>query len=236
MISHKYKCIFIHIPKCAGSSIQKYFHPYVGLNWKEPNYDILYGWCPKRKIHLQHATSKILLETELISEENWKNYFKFTIVRNPWDRAYSDYFWIQKERNINGSFSDYIQGQGPFYDIFNLIDVKEYRGDHLNLQTDFFDFEGLYKLDAILKFESLNSDMSKLVDKLNFDKKFRIHENKSPLKKKLHYSKFYTDDYRSMVEHKYMRDIKQLGYVYENRISLKSRISDFFSGLISTTA
>ena len=64
MISHQHKIIFIHIPKCAGSSIKDYYFNSPQLDWKTPNYDLLYGWCPKRKIHLQHATSKQLLETD----------------------------------------------------------------------------------------------------------------------------------------------------------------------------
>lgn len=35
MISHKHKCIFIHIPKCAGTSIEKtlgHFEDYSGRN------------------------------------------------------------------------------------------------------------------------------------------------------------------------------------------------------------
>ena len=78
MISHKHKFIFIHIPKCAGSSIRDFYFDTPNLDWKIPNYDLLYGWCPKRKIHLQHATAKQILETDLVSRAVWDNYYKFT--------------------------------------------------------------------------------------------------------------------------------------------------------------
>ena len=64
MISHKHKCIFIHIPKTAGTSINTFFHPGVDFHYDKPDYDRLFGWCPERKFHMQHATSKQLLETE----------------------------------------------------------------------------------------------------------------------------------------------------------------------------
>ena len=67
MISHDHKCIFIHIPKTAGSSINKFYFNAKQLDWTTPNYDILYGWCPDRKLHLQHATPIQLLQTGLIS-------------------------------------------------------------------------------------------------------------------------------------------------------------------------
>src|SRR5690606_31345973 len=114
MISHKLKIIFIHIPKCAGSSVKDYYFNKPKLDWRQPNYELLYGWCPKRRIHLQHATPKELIETELIPKEIWDSYFKFAFVRNPWDRAYSDYLWIQKDRNVKGDFKDYIKGLGEY--------------------------------------------------------------------------------------------------------------------------
>ena len=43
MISHKYKCIFIHIPKTEGSSINEYLADGVVLDWKKPNYEIQIG-------------------------------------------------------------------------------------------------------------------------------------------------------------------------------------------------
>ena len=33
MISHKYKCIYIHIPKTAGSSVEKKLGLYNELSW-----------------------------------------------------------------------------------------------------------------------------------------------------------------------------------------------------------
>ena len=74
MISHKHKLIFIHIPKCGGSSINNFYFNGKGLDWKRPNYNVLYGWCPKHQIHLEHATSKQLVELNLITEEQWNTY------------------------------------------------------------------------------------------------------------------------------------------------------------------
>src|SRR5690606_31521690 len=109
--------IFIHIPKCAGSSMRDFYFDTPNLDWRTPNYELLYGWCPKRRIHLQHATPKELIETGLISQEEWNSYFKFAFVRNPWDRAYSDYLWIQKDRRVKGSFFNYLNGIGEFESI-----------------------------------------------------------------------------------------------------------------------
>ena len=216
MISHKYKFIFIHIPKCAGSSLRDFYFDTPKLDWRLPNYKLLYGWCPKRKIHLQHATSKQLLELDLIKPKDWNEYFKFTFVRNPYDRAYSDYLWLQKDRAIKGRFRDFITKSGVFENVLNDKSVKEYRGDHLIKQTDFFDFSGFYKLDFIGEFERLDLDIEKINKFLGITSEFNYHTKKNISRKK-HYSLFYTDTNKRLFEKYYNKDIKLLNYKFEDK-------------------
>lgn len=211
MICHKKKIIFIHIPKCAGSSVKNFYFGGHSLKWNVPNYDVLYGWCPKRKIHMQHATTKQLLETNLISEEDWNDYFKFTIVRNPWDRAYSDYMWIMKNSKIQGSFKNYIQKSGSFREILSNQNTMMYRGDHLIPQTDFFSFEGISKLDFVCRFETLMADLEVIKHKLGVDERMNVFEKKN-FKRTSHYSLFYTNTRRKLVASKFDNDINTLKY------------------------
>ncbi len=215
MISHKNKFIFIHIPKCAGSSIKDYYFDGVKLNWKVPNYEMLYGWCPERKIHLQHATPKQLIETNLISEAHWNSYFKFAIVRNPWDRAYSDYLWIQKDRRVSGSFKSYINKNGVFDALFNDRSTMNYRGDHLTTQSEFAN-DPNYPLDFIGRFESLETSIKHINQKLQFDTEFKNHSKRNS-NRLTHYSKFYTNSNLKRVEAKYGEDIEQFNYSFEDQ-------------------
>lgn len=228
MISHKYKCIFIHIPKCAGSSVFKFLSDNTKVDWKKPNYDLLYGWCPERKLHLQHATAKQLLDTGLISKTNWESYTKFTIVRNPWDRALSDYVWIKKDTKTEGSFNDFINKTGNFTEVLTNNEDKKYRGDHLLNQTDFFDFEGKYSVDKIIRFENLNIELPEFFKTLDINKIFEnIHEKKS-IKKIKHYSHFFTKSKRRLIEINYNKDINQLEYSFKDRKSGLQIIKNYF--------
>jgi hypothetical protein len=227
MISHKHKCIFIHIPKCAGSSIRDFYFDTPKLDWKIPNYDLLYGWCPKRKIHLQHATTKQLLETELISEDVWSNYYKFTFVRNPWDRAYSSYLWVMKDRRIKDSFKNFVLAQGLFKNVLTNEEVMFNRACHLWLQTDFFTFDGSLKLDFIGRFETLNEDIISINNQLNIDTVFKQHSNKSMNRVK-HYSYFYENKYKKLVETIYQKDIEDLEYSFENNKRGFQKLKDIF--------
>lgn len=220
MISHKHKCIFIHIPKTAGTSINAFFHPGIVFKTIPPDYERLFGWCSKRQIHLQHATSKQLLELELVSEEVWNEYFKFTFVRNPWDRAYSDYIWIQKFSGVKGSFKNYIHKTNEFEAILNDTTNHHYLGDHLLSQTDFFDIKGYYEMDFIGRFENFNEDISQVINKLRINSLFTNHENKGNRLSK--YSDFYTGTMKKWVDKKFKNDIELLDYQFDNnRTGLK---------------
>ena len=71
MISHELKCIFIHIPRTAGSSIERTL---VGKDW----------WTVESKTkHL------IASQAKKIYSEYWNDYFKFSFVRNPYSRMLS---------------------------------------------------------------------------------------------------------------------------------------------------
>jgi hypothetical protein len=225
MISHKHRCIFIHIPKTAGTSINTFFHPGVIFKTLPPDYDRLFGWCSKRKIHLQHATSKQLLELELISEEIWNEYFKFTFVRNPWDRAYSDYIWMQKFSGVKGSFKEYLFNKGAFKKILTDSSDHNYLGDHKILQSDFFNMDGPLKLDFVGRFENFNEDIKLILKSLDILTPFDSHENKG--QRELNYSNFYTDTMRKWVEKSYERDISLFKYSFEDKRTGLSKLKKF---------
>lgn len=227
MISHKLRCIFIHIPKCAGSSINKFLWDDKKLDWKIPNYEVLYGWCPKRKIHLQHATSKQLLETELITEQTWDEYYKFTFVRNPWDRAYSDYLWIMNDTKIKDTFKEYIYKSGNFKEALTNKESRNYRGDHLLQQTDFFDIDGFFNLNFVGRFENLMGDLDVIKSKLNISKNFSRHDKKN-LKRFKHYSQFYNLTKKRLVEEVFPNDINKLGYSFNHNKKGLKRLKYYF--------
>lgn len=215
MIDHKNKIIFIHIPKCAGSSVE-YFFDVKPFDWERPNYTKLTGWCDKRKIHLHHATPKELLETELIDETTWHSYKKFTIVRNPWSRAYSDFIWLNRFNIFNCSFKDFLLKKGKLSQILTNREEKTYRGDHLYPQVDFLKIDGKLVIDTIIRFENLNEDFQRFLEFNNITKRKLPHDKKSKRLFK-HYSHFYYDDEIDLVKNLYKGDIEYLNYSFEDK-------------------
>src|SRR5690606_18407145 len=118
MICHTYKVIFIHISKCAGTSVEKAF----GINLSdntETNNCNLFGWNALSKMHLHHATPQQLIDGGFLTLDEWNSYYKFIIVRNPYSRAVSDYFWILKDAQVFDSFKNFIFRKGNFKKVMN---------------------------------------------------------------------------------------------------------------------
>ena len=98
MISHKHKFIFIHIPKCGGTSVEQTLLKNEGI----PEERIL-KWNlthdEQQKFRLWYKYGNVDVQHRKIDQyktENEKKYFTFTFVRNPWERFLSEYFYIKK--------------------------------------------------------------------------------------------------------------------------------------------
>src|SRR5690606_34688851 len=74
MIHHDYKCIFIHINRTGGQSVETAFG--------QPTQD-----------------HRLPQEYKEIYKDMWSEYFKFSFVRNPWDRMLSVFF-NRKQQNF----------------------------------------------------------------------------------------------------------------------------------------
>ena len=97
MISHKHKFIFIHINKTGGSSLEHALKKYC------ENFS-------NRKFKHQCLFDKLENNPPLISQckHLLEEYFKFTIVRNPWDKELSDYFFNKRlGRNVGSNLTEY---------------------------------------------------------------------------------------------------------------------------------
>jgi hypothetical protein len=194
----KHKCIFVHIPKCAGVSIcRSLFGNIVGH-------------------HLSIAEYR-----RIFSREEFSTYFKFAFVRNPWDRLVDAYYFLKaggwnernkkwSERNLSAyeNFSSFVKMW------VNPVNVKKY--PHFRPQRDFICIEGDNTpiVDFIGYFERLDQDFTYVSDRIGMSAEL-MHLNKTPSRGE-DYKIYYDSEMIEIVSDTYRDDIKILGYNFDN--------------------
>jgi hypothetical protein len=154
LISPAHKCIFIHVPKAAGTSIEQVFLTDLGLPLEDrgqlllgPNPDPRRG--PRR---LSHLTARELRSFGYISPGLFDSYFKFAFVRDPWDRAVSTYKYLR----IGGEFKRFVCDILP-----NSLMNSDYYGYFVRPQYDYLhDDQGNRLVDFVGRFERLEDDFN----------------------------------------------------------------------------
>jgi len=182
------KYLFVHINKCAGSSIRK-------------SLSIPSG---------PHMTALELRQE--VGLAGWRKAFTFAFVRNPWDRVLSQYLYRLKKNkhgivNQGTSFEEWLrqvlQDQArPQYDTPRLFLP----------QTDWvFDANGELLVDYIGRFESLHEDMETVYKNIGHQFPFP-HLNKTQHE---HYSVYYSRISIALVAEVYARDVEIFGYTFD---------------------
>lgn len=144
-------CIFIHVPKCAGTSIKKSLfrhktHGHMPLWWYEQNFP-----------------------------EFYRNAFKFAFVRDPLDRAFSAYSYLRTNESVARdamaremvlryeSFDDFVKNW--------LCEENATRQIHFAPQWHFLcDSLGSLGMDFIGRQESIAADFSSVCQRLGLER------------------------------------------------------------------
>lgn len=101
IISNTHKFIFIHVPKCAGSTTADILSPYT--QWNDIELGVsTYGENTQQHYRerfglWKHSSAMDIQQT--VGDDVFSTYFKFAFVRNPLFRIISFYNFIQKLRS-----------------------------------------------------------------------------------------------------------------------------------------
>lgn len=189
--ANRYKCIFIHIPKAAGTSVAQ----------------TLFG---------QGSRHVPYFEYEKANPWKFRRYFKFAFVRNPWDRLVSTYFflkhggiseldisWARENLSSYANFADFVKNGLSKESILSWV--------HFKPQHYFIcDQTMKVKVDFVGRFESINRDFDAVACRLGCDRRLKMLNAGDHAS----YAKYYDADIREIVGRVYRRDIALFGYEF----------------------
>ena len=228
IISHKYKFIFIKTLKTAGTSIETYLSQYCGEDdiltpfgrpeaGHEPrNYRGEFD--PSVEIALTRGEGETLAREQLqqgikfynhipaylvrcrVPAGIWKEYFKFCVERNPWDKVISHYHFVKRRWNLEISLEDFI----PSYPCLNYPSY-----------TDYYD-HNLVIVDRVLRYEKLNEELAHVFGLLRipFAGALAIRAKGNYRSDRRPYQVVLTEQQRRLIEEIHNREIQLHDYRY----------------------
>lgn len=209
MLFRKHNAIFIHIPKTGGSSIEDMIWPDIDSRSEE---DLWKGFV--RPFYNKYQTGGLQhLCAHQIRDEVERDFFrdayKFTMVRNPWDKVISQFVFMQKRDDLRRFIG--MEREATLAEYLELILKKEHV-QWMEQHRFFLDENGEVMVDDILRFEHFKKDVASVMSRLGITFETFLHRKKGDRR---HYSTYYDPQTKEMVQEIYAKDIALLGYEFE---------------------
>jgi len=197
MISHKHNFIFIHIPKTGGTSVNHSLNKYC-----EVPPEILPGVRNPMALDMYKKHVKLV---DICKHMDITSFFKFCVIRNPWDRILSLYFWKTQhgKRVIDTqelNFNSWIKNV-----FLNDISHKFWAN-----QCDYISINNVLCMDYVIKFEDFTNDWNIVCNKLQISAPLS-HEYKT---NHAPYNKYYNDESINAIHKMFKRDIDTFKYTF----------------------
>lgn len=205
MISLKHNFLFVHIPKTAGNSIQSILKAYSEDNivCLAPYQDGIERFEVRSEHYNIHKHSSLQEYREQLGEKTFKKIFKFTSVRNPWDRLISYYFSPHRGK-ISWNRDKFIE----------FVQIVQPMSNYINLDgSNITDMSYFNSIDFFIRYENLNNDFKQVCEKIGILYEKLPHRNRTNRRK---YVIYYDDELVELVRNKFYDEIRFFGYEFDN--------------------
>jgi hypothetical protein len=226
IVSDDYRFVYFVVQKVACTSIKSALLPLfdiytTGHKMSHQDND------PGYRVHkLFNRSGHQIDETEFVAEldEQYRDYFKFAFVRNPWDRLVSCYFNKFAHNNapglkIHGRVDVELYPGMPFAEFVEAVhkipDSKanpHFRSQHKVICA----WKGVRPIMAnfVGRFENLQDDFAIVAEKIGAPELRLPHRQRSEHRESRSYTEFYDDRLKDLVHERYQEDIEIFGYSF----------------------
>ena len=211
MISDQYQFVFVHVPKTAGLSItqplQQYCRPLTLLKGEHYWADV-HGTC-------RHYIKRL-------GPELWESFYKFSFVRNPWDRLVSAFLYMSHggnnplDRQLSQRHLARFQGDFDAFVTQFIAGNGHLRLFHFYPQARFLcDHAGSILVDRVGRYENLQADFSSICRDISLPEIQLDTVNPTQHRQQRDYREFYSPETKQIVADKYQKDIDLFGYTFD---------------------
>lgn len=218
LISHRNRFIYTKTAKTGGTSVESYFEPcclpdgewvqshardeYISstgiIGYRGPQ-------LPPGCIWWNHMSASAIKEQ--IGADIWERYFKFCVIRNPYDKAVSSFYFFKKQNptefgryigNDPEQFEQWLMEAGPPVD------------------RDKYLIEGQFCLNDVVRYENLHEELERICNRLNIAwEPSRLPSFKAGVRpRNITAQHLYTDKSREIVRSTYEFELDYFGYSF----------------------
>jgi hypothetical protein len=209
MVLPELGCVFVHIPKTGGQSIELALLEAAGLTWRTRDRALLrINRDPtKGPPRLAHLTAEEYVGLGHVSAVDWRRWTSFAVVRDPWQRLVSAW----RYRGHDFPFADFVRARFPRPEDDDYErGVAAFR--HVLPQADFVtDRDGAVLVDHILRFERLQEGFDAICGQLGLSPRPLPRRNAAHAGSE-DYRAHYDDALAEEVGRRYARDVQLFGY------------------------
>ncbi len=213
LISYAKKFIYLKTSKTAGTSIEVAFQsecmpPGAAISHFTPQIVSEYGIVGARGLETREKNEwfnhmpAVAIKAK-IAEDKWNNYFKFCCIRNPWDKVVSRFHFQNPEAKALPKEEFIAQFRQWSVD----GNVNHDRATHFISDKPV--------CDDYIRYDRLSSDYERICDKIGVEVK-EIPRLKMEFRgdERVHYSEYYDDASREVVQRVFGPEIELFGWTY----------------------
>lgn len=202
---------FVDVPRTSSTSIKMELADMYGVAYGKRNVlEPGYGTKSYFRGHLTAQEAKALL-----TEDLWSELFKFTMVRNPWDRMVSLYCFRLKREHFSPTltFKDYIlQLKSPRYRAAGAMHSGP--AFYYGAAEYVLDKQDNLMVDYIGKYETRETSIRAISQRINYPQLGELCLQKAKPSER-HYSSYYDSETRKLIADVYAKDIELFDYEFE---------------------